>query len=154
MSRASFVPIRVYVGLAFLLSAVEIGFGEDGISTWMTDFAETAVNGVDSDRVFGFYKPVLSLLVRPNADVLAWIVLIGFGVLGVALVLGAFSRLAGALALFLQINFMLARGESFLGPHSDGLMIGMELAIVLAAAGRVWGLDAMLHRQRPRPLLY
>ncbi len=154
MPRAAFVPIRLYVGLAFFLSALEIVFDKDGISSWVKLFGETAAKGVDSDRVFAFYKPVLSVFVQPNANVFAWAVLVCFGILGIALILGAFSRLAGAITLFLQINFMLARGESFLGPHSDGLMIGMELAIILAAAGRVWGIDAVLHRRRPQPVFY
>lgn len=67
---------------------------------------------------------------------------------------GAFTRIAALLALFLQVNFMLARGETFLGPHSDGLLIGMELALIIAAAGRHWGVDQILHRRWPRSILY
>ena len=72
-------------------------------------------------------------------------------VLGVALVVGCLTRLTAAVVLVLSISNLVqaARGEWSLA-SSDATFAAISIALLLGAAGRTAGLDALLARRWPR----
>jgi uncharacterized membrane protein YphA (DoxX/SURF4 family) len=83
--------------------------------------------------------------------------LVGWGeiLLGAALILGLFTRLAAAGALLLQINSMLAGAPRAWEPSSNKVAFGViSLALLIGAAGRTLGLDGLLARRWPRSPLW
>jgi uncharacterized membrane protein YphA (DoxX/SURF4 family) len=76
-------------------------------------------------------------------------------VAGLSLLLGIGTRLGAAVAMFLFLNFMLAKGRLFWSPDSeDAAVFFSALVVLLGAAGRVWGVDAYLAKRWPRVLLW
>jgi len=71
-------------------------------------------------------------------------------VLGVALVLGLFTRFTGAFAFLLLCNYMAASASKPYSPGPTAAFAALALAVSLASAGRMWGLDAMLARRVSR----
>ncbi len=78
--------------------------------------------------------------------------------LGVALVLGLFTRLAALVAIFVLFNYWYAMGGSpAAAPGTPQIVKHMAfgLAVVfLTAAGRSFGLDRVLHQKFPRNPLF
>jgi len=78
--------------------------------------------------------------------------------LGLALVLGLFTRLAALVAIFVLFNYWYVMGGSpVAAPGTPQIVKHMAfgLAVVfLTAAGRAFGLDRMLHQKFPRNPLF
>jgi uncharacterized membrane protein YphA (DoxX/SURF4 family) len=69
----------------------------------------------------------------------------------VTLVLGLATRLSATVALVLLVNYMLAKGAWFWYPSSnDAALAAIAVSLIIGAAGRTLGLDAMLARRWPR----
>jgi uncharacterized membrane protein YphA (DoxX/SURF4 family) len=69
--------------------------------------------------------------------------------------MGLFTRLASVVALILCVNYMFAKGEWLWSPSSnDAAFATIGLALLIGAAGRTLGLDALLARRRPRSPLW
>jgi len=74
---------------------------------------------------------------------------------GAALILGLATRLVSALAIMLLVNYMLAKGAWFGSPTSkDAALIAIAVALIIGAAGRTLGIDAVLARRWPRSALW
>ena len=97
-----------------------------------------------------FWRGMLHDVILPHASVFAWIVAAGELALGIALLLGLWTRVATACGSLLMISILL--GQSYPGPGSswdkwitEGLTTKFALLLLLllcaADAGRVWGLD-------------
>jgi uncharacterized membrane protein YphA (DoxX/SURF4 family) len=87
----------------------------------------------------------------PNASVLAALVPWGELLVGITLVLGLVTRFSATLALVLTVNHMFAKGTWFSSPSSnDAAFAVISLALLIGAAGRTFGLDALLARRWPR----
>jgi uncharacterized membrane protein YphA (DoxX/SURF4 family) len=100
-------------------------------------------------KVRGDFTPL------PNASVFA--ALVGWGELfvGITLVLGLFTRFSATLALVLTLNHMFANGAWFWSPSSNNAAFAViSLALLIGAAGRTFGLDALLARRWPRSPLW
>jgi uncharacterized membrane protein YphA (DoxX/SURF4 family) len=70
---------------------------------------------------------------------------------GLTLVLGLFTRLAAAVALLLVANRMFAQGPWLWEPTSnDAAFAVIAVALLIGAAGRTFGLDALLAKRWPR----
>jgi uncharacterized membrane protein YphA (DoxX/SURF4 family) len=70
---------------------------------------------------------------------------------GVALVVGCFTRFTAAVVLVLSINNLVQGGPQAWNPAgSDAAFAAISLALLLGAAGRTAGLDALLARRWPR----
>jgi TQO small subunit DoxD len=76
-------------------------------------------------------------------------------VLGVALMVGCLTRLTAAVVLVLSISNLVqaGRGEWSLA-GSDATFAAISIALLLGAAGRTAGLDALLARRWPRSPLW
>ena len=73
---------------------------------------------------------------------------------GIALVLGLGTRFAAAVGIFMNLNFLLAQGESLIGPSNNAAFIFAQLVVLLGAAGRSFGIDFYLGRKWPRAPLW
>jgi uncharacterized membrane protein YphA (DoxX/SURF4 family) len=120
LARSALVLLRIYLGVIFLLAA------------W------TRLGGSPS---YAF----------PSAALIPWAEL----VVGVTLVLGLFTRLAAALALLLLANRVYAGGIWIWDPSNSDAAFGvMAVALLVGAAGRTFGLDALLAKRWPRSPLW
>jgi uncharacterized membrane protein YphA (DoxX/SURF4 family) len=82
-------------------------------------------------------------------DLILW----GEILVGAALILGLFTRLAAVAGLLLLANYLLAEGSWDLTSARIALGV-IALAIMIGAAGRTLGLDGLLARRWPRSPLW
>jgi uncharacterized membrane protein YphA (DoxX/SURF4 family) len=101
----------------------------------------------------GFYRGFLLNVVQPNAAVFAGFQQVTELIIGVALLVGAFTSLAGAASSFFFLNLFLA----YLNPGTEEwiwtqvLLLAVALVVALGRAGRSLGVDALLVRSRGEP---
>jgi uncharacterized membrane protein YphA (DoxX/SURF4 family) len=81
--------------------------------------------------------------------------MIGELLAGICLLTGTMTRLGGAIAAVLFLNYMFSKGRWFLSPDSeDAAVFFSALVVALGAAGRAFGVDVFLARRWPRALLW
>jgi thiosulfate dehydrogenase (quinone) large subunit len=145
LARAALALLRVYLGAVFLIAALP-KLHED-FTPGLTAF----IQGRAMEQSHGFYREFLQVVVLPNAQLFARLVTWGELLVGILLLLGLMTRLAGALALLLTANYMLAKGAWPWTPSSnDAAFAIVSLALMIGAAGRTFGLDSILARRWPR----
>jgi thiosulfate dehydrogenase [quinone] large subunit len=149
LARAALTFLRVYLGIIFLLAA------------WpkvQEDFAPrltTFLDQVALTKGHPFYQEFIRQVVVPNATIFAALIVWGELLVGVTLVLGLATRLSAAVALLLTANYMLAKGAWFWTPSSnDAAFAAVATALIIGAAGRTFGLDALLAKRWPRSPLW
>jgi thiosulfate dehydrogenase [quinone] large subunit len=102
-----------------------------------------------------FYQEFVRQVLIPHASVFAALVTWGELLIGISLMLGLLTRLSAVAALLLAVNYMFAKGDWFWTPSSnDAAFVAISLGLVLGAAGRTLGLDALLARRWPRSPLW
>jgi thiosulfate dehydrogenase (quinone) large subunit len=146
LARAALAFLRIYLGLLFLYASIpnlRRGFAAN-LSGFLNDVALT--------RSAEFYREFLQVVVVPNVSLFATLIPWGELLVGVTLLLGLATRLSAAGALLLLVNCMLAKGA--LGTSNDAALAAMAVAIILGAAGRTFGIDAVLARRWPRSPLW
>jgi uncharacterized membrane protein YphA (DoxX/SURF4 family) len=139
------------------LSRVLIGLLWLGTLRWKLppDFAPATGRGLldwlqleVQHAAFGFYGALVESVVIPNFTLFAWLVFLSELLVGVMLVTGAWTRLAGALGLLMSLNLGIGLlevpGE---WPWSYIMMAMWHGLFLAAAAGRVLGVDAWLRRR-------
>ena len=136
--------IRIGVGLMWLSNInwkTPPNFGSDS-GRGLYGFTKDAV----THPVFPPYSWVVEHVVLPNFHAFGWMVLLVESALAAFLLLGLGTRLWGVVgalqALAIGLSVALAPNE---WPWSYVLMIMANLALVATAAGRTWGLDAIVH---------
>ena len=143
VTRVGLAAARVLAGLLWIQnlswkSPTGPNFG--GLREW----TENAVN----HEVFGPWAWTVEHVVLPNFSAFAWMTLIVETCLGAFLLVGLATRFWAVVGLAQTIAITLSAvntpGEWF---WSYALMFALHLAILGAAAGRAYGLDAVL---RPR----
>jgi thiosulfate dehydrogenase [quinone] large subunit len=103
----------------------------------------------------GWYRHFLESVVLPNSHVFGVLVCVGEVAVGIMLLLGLGTRLAGLLGAFMALNFYFASGH--LGPSNTiatQTFVLANLLLMLSAAGRAWGADWFLRRAWPKALLW
>jgi uncharacterized membrane protein YphA (DoxX/SURF4 family) len=99
------------------------------------------------------YGAFLTNVIAPNAALFGPFQLVTELAMGIALVLGIFTPLAGIGATFFFINLLL----SFLNPNTGEwiwtyvLLVAAALVVTLARSGRALGIDEWLIKSRGRP---
>ncbi|MFL5759768.1 MAG: DoxX family protein [Thermomicrobiales bacterium] len=94
----------------------------------------------DHPEVLGWYATLIRHLFLPHAEVMARLVTFGELLVGLALMLGLFTRFAAAMGLLMNLSYMLA-GVSSLSP----LMMLVEVSIVLTGTmAGYYGVDHYL----------
>ncbi|MDQ3661732.1 MAG: TQO small subunit DoxD [Actinomycetota bacterium] len=141
-------------GVAFFVTRIVLALLWIQNSGWKTppDFGRSAEGGLYKftsfaveHEVFAPYSFVVRELILPNFIVFGWIVLIVEASIGAFLLVGLATRLWAlvgvAQSLAITLSVLNAPGEWSWAYY---LMIAAHLAVFAAAAGRFWGLDAVL----------
>ena len=135
LARAALVLLRIYLGVIFLLAALP------------------KLRGDSAPRLVGFLEQVTLL---SNASLVASLVTWSELLVGLTLVLGLLTRLSATAGLLLVLNSMFAKGAWFWQPSScnEGAFAMIAVALLIGAAGRTFGLDALLAKRWPRSPLW
>jgi uncharacterized membrane protein YphA (DoxX/SURF4 family) len=145
ISRKILVLPRIFLGVIFLVAAYSKFAGgrfPNHLELFLSQMLPSATN---------WYQAFARAIVLPNVSAVAILVMIGEAFVAVALILGLTTRLACALAVLLLANYMLAKGMTLWSPASnDAADIVLAIVVAIGAAGRSWGIDAVLHKRYPR----
>ena len=134
------VLARVYLGISFFFS--DHGNAQPNEAAGFLKFA--------LKNSYPWYHGLLNSAVVPHAATFAKLVVVGEIYIGIALVVGLTTRFATALALFLLLNYMCAKGAVPWGPGIDQSDIILALIILLTDAGRTVGIDKLLADRFPK----
>jgi uncharacterized membrane protein YphA (DoxX/SURF4 family) len=144
LARSALTLLRLYLGFVFLVWAWH--WLEDGSAAGLAQLLNQQGTGSPT-----WYQQLAEQFIRPRpalvATLIAWCELL----VGCCLILGLATRLAGALAFLLALNFMLVEGSSFWtlsSPYPSWAAVA--IALLIGAAGRTFGLDAFLAIRWPR----
>ena len=119
--------------------------GLTGFFNWLFD----AENGNGSSLLF--FKSFLDTAVVPIAGIFGPFQLVAELVMGVALLLGGYTRLFGLAAMFFFFNLFLSYfgGNEWIWVYV--LLIASATAVTLGRAGRTWGIDKILIQKHGEP---
>ncbi len=149
--RALLVPLRLYLGVVFLMAVWPKLTGAGGFRPRMVGFLEN----VALENGHPFYVAVLESTVLPHPEPFASLVVLGEALLALALLSGTATRLAAGAAMFLVLNYMFAKGMWFWVPASnDAAFFFIALVLLLGSGGRSLGVDSLLHDRFPRVPLW
>ncbi len=134
-SKASWfwLIVRIYVGWQWL----EAGWGKIHQSVWVGPDAGGAISGFVNGAIAktggahpdvqGWYGWFLQNVVLPHPNLWSHAVAYGEVLVGVALIIGAFTGIAAFFGLFMNLNYLLA-GTVSVNPILFTLSIGLILA--------------------------
>ena len=135
--------LRLWLGYEWLAAALgkwaEGGWVGGGAGEAVKGFAQGAIAQTTGEhpQVTGWYASFLEHVVVPNAALFSYLVILGETLVGIALILGAFTGIAAFFGLFMNASFIFA-GTAGANP----LMAIVAILIVLAwRVGGWWGLD-------------
>jgi thiosulfate dehydrogenase [quinone] large subunit len=135
-------PLRIWVGLSFVLAG-ENKISRGGLGTEYASGVEGFVNG-NLENAYAFYRPFLESVVLPNTGTFAALVAWGELLFGLSVLLGLFTRLGAAVGIFIIFNYTFTTGRGIWLPGMDAAYIWALFTLLVAGAGRVWGLDQLL----------
>jgi uncharacterized membrane protein YphA (DoxX/SURF4 family) len=149
LARGALVLLRVYLGTVFLLSAIpklRRDPGADLVAFLQYRALETG---------HAFYRPFVESVLLPSSAVVAssigWVEALA----GVLLIAGLLTRFSAGLVMILALNYMFAKGAWFWTPWSyDAAYFVIALVLLIGAAGRTLGIDALLARRWARSPLW
>jgi uncharacterized membrane protein YphA (DoxX/SURF4 family) len=149
LARGALVLLRLYLGVVFLL---------DGLSN-LQQIPGSAVASFPQRQALetghAFYLPFLETVLLPNAPVIASLLGWVEALVGVTLIAGITTRFSAGVAMVLTLNYLFANGVWFWTPGSyDAACFVIALAVLIGAAGRTFGIDAVLARRWPRSPLW
>jgi thiosulfate dehydrogenase (quinone) large subunit len=138
--------LRLWLGYEWLHAAlgkwIEGGWVGEGAGGAVKGFAQGAIAQTKGEfpQVTGWYASFLEHVVIPNAALFSYLVIFGETLIGIALILGAFTGIAAFFGVFMNASFIFA-GTAGANP----LMAIVAILIVLAwrVAGW-WGLDRLI----------
>lgn len=114
LKRIAFAILRIWLGVQWF----EAGIHKVGAATWTGENAGAAVAGFargaiakavgDNPAVQGWYADFLEGFVLPNAARFGPLIAWGEVLVGVGLIVGAFTGFAALAGAFMNLNFMLA----------------------------------------------
>ncbi len=99
------------------------------------------------------YHTFLANTVQPNIVLFAELVRLGEVLVGVALVLGALTRVGGLFGVALLLNYLAARGHMLSSAtlqSSDFALLLLSFIALVLPTGRVLGVDALFTRRGSR----
>jgi thiosulfate dehydrogenase (quinone) large subunit len=135
--------LRLWLGYEWLKAALgkwaEGGWVGQGAGGAVKGFAQGAIAQTTGEhpQVTGWYASFLENVVVPNAALFSYLVILGETLIGIALVVGAFTSIAAFFGVFMNASFL------FAGTAGANPLMAL-VAILLVLAWRVagwWGLD-------------
>ena len=99
---------------------------------------------------FELYAGFVESVVLPNFTVFAWTIFLSELTVGLLLLTGTWTRLAAVIGLLMSLNLGIGLldvpGE---WPWSYAMLAMWHGLFLVAAAGRLWGVDQLIWRRRP-----
>jgi thiosulfate dehydrogenase [quinone] large subunit len=135
--------LRLWLGYEWLHAAwgkwVEGGWVGEGAGGAVKGFAQGAIAQTTGEhpQVTGWYATFLEEVVVPNAALFSYLVIFGETLIGIALILGAFTGIAAFFGVFMNASFLFA-GTA--GANPLMAIVGILLILAWRVAGW-WGLD-------------
>lgn len=141
--------LRIWVGYSWLTSGIHKTFGP-GSTVWVGSKAGVAVTGFlqgalqktggEHPDVQSWYAWFVQNLALPNAKIFSYLVAYGELLVGIALILGAFTTIALLAGIFMNFNYLLAGTVS----SNPVYLIEQLLLLFAGSAAFYWGLDRWL----------
>lgn len=138
--------VRLYVGWTWL----KAGWGKINNPAWVGSKSGTALTGFvngalakatgEHPDVQSWYATFLNNVVLPHASIWGHLVAFGETLVGIGLILGAFTGIAAFFGILMNLNYLLA-GSVSVNPIL--LMLSIFLVLAWKTAGW-WGLDRWL----------
>ena len=138
--------LRLWLGYEWLHAAIgkwkEGGWVGEGAGGAVKGFAQGAMaqTAGEHPQVTGWYASFLEHVVVPNAALFSYLVIFGETLVGLALILGAFTGIAAFAGIFMNASFIFA-GTA--GANPLMAIVGVLLVLAWRVAGW-WGLDRWL----------
>jgi thiosulfate dehydrogenase (quinone) large subunit len=134
--------LRILVGLVILTSWLSNAFKGYYTPAGLLEFFTSVFP--QSENPLGFYARFITDVILPIRDVFAPFQLVGEFLLGLALLLGLFTRIFSLVGIFFLLNTFLATfGHDW--PWAYFMPITILVVVFLTRAGRAWGLDRLLY---------
>lgn len=144
LARRALAGLRIYVGVIFLLAVVPKLSGD------FTPRLSGFLSHVGLAEGHPFYRAFLTTTVLPHLALFAGLVKAGELLVALSLIGGLATRLGALLAVVLTLNYMFAKGAWPWQPSSnDGAFAVIALVLIIARAGRTFGLDRHLAERWP-----
>ena len=154
-SIAGMVLLRIFLGAFFLYIVFTDKIGNPGAFTHQ--LAEWTRSGglFVAGNQWPAFGTFLAKTVYPNAQAVAWLLIFSELLVGAMLLVGLLTRLAGLGALVLSTLYTLATFHLPAEFWGNGLAFAVaSLAVIIAAAGRTWGIDAFIAQRTKVKLLW
>jgi len=135
---------RLYCGYWFLAT----GLGKIGRGFLVGGALLPQLERFVAGTPHAWYKAWLLNVVVPHEHVFAILTATGETPAGVALLLGAMTRFAAGVGIFMVGNFLFAKGWPNPAASHDKDFIILLLIVLIGGAGRYWGLDGWWRRRR------
>jgi uncharacterized membrane protein YphA (DoxX/SURF4 family) len=133
--------LRIMIGLMFLttwgFNLIEGFYTPDGLLRFFTEIFP------QSENPLAFYAAFINGVILPVRGVFAPFQLVAEGLLGLALLVGAFTPLFSLAGIFFLINTFLAT-LGYDWPWAYIMPIGILVVTAFTQAGRAWGVDTYL----------
>jgi thiosulfate dehydrogenase [quinone] large subunit len=135
--------LRLCLGYEWLHAAlgkwIEGGWVGEGAGGAVKGFAQGAIAQTKGEfpQVTGWYASFLENVVVPNAALFSYLVIFGETLVGIALILGAFTGIAAFFGVFMNASFLFA-GTA--GANPLMALVGILIVLAWRVAGW-WGLD-------------
>ena len=143
---------RIFLGGFFLYSGILNIYMFNAFTAALRTATTRSGEYVAGNYVDG-YANMLNNAINPHPDIAAMCI-IGLELLvGALLLIGLLTRLAAAVAIIMNLCYLLAQAHIATPVLQvefawvNGTFIMLELAILLGAAGRIWGIDSKLARK-------
>lgn len=139
--------LRIWLGYTWLTASLE----KLGNPVWTGDKAGVAISGFfqgaiakatgEHPAVQGWYASFLQNVAMPNAKFFSYLIPMGEFLVGLALILGAFTTFAAVMGALMNLNFMLAGTTS-----TNPIMYTIAIIIIVAGTARAgyYGVDYFL----------
>lgn len=146
-ANAFLVPIRWFIGIGWLRSAVEKLFDPawhegDVLRTFL------AIEGERGAIAFPELGQVIQTVVEPSAPLIAGVVLALQLVCGAGILVGTFTNAALMIGIGMNVAFMVAGA-----PNPSAFYILMQMALFVAQAGAIVGFDGRAMARRRSVLI-
>jgi thiosulfate dehydrogenase [quinone] large subunit len=133
---------RFFLGAIFLIAAMAKITAPRGFATAISGFIMTQTNDAPP-----WYQGFLHTAVIPHLATWSLLIVGGEIFVAISLLLGLLTRVGAIVALYLLVNYMLAKGQVIWSPTSnDAADIMLAIVIAMTGPGRILGIDAYLAR--------
>jgi len=149
--RSLLVILRLYVGVILFIS----DFGKLARDEPFTNEMLGFLGGVTTRRASAWYLQFVQQIVIPHATTFSYLIMTGEAFVAISYLTGMMTRAGSAVAMFLFLNYMLAKGRIFWSPDSeDAALFFVGLVLFLGRAGRTCEIDSYLAKRWPKSLLW